>query len=198
MSEGQLWDTRTGGAGARLFFGTSVGIVEEMIGDKLVLGKAMLRGRGLLTSTGEAGALAVVPFKVQTSNHNTIRGLFPNNPVRVNQWQTKVNKPPSEHLKLPSDTAVEQYMKTLHYLVRSFLAFSKLAEEAFVFFFFLIFIFARRDCCWQKYKHTVTLVKNMTAQYCSVQFTNWNTCMRWRGWTHRRSRLSCRANKHTI
>lgn len=66
----------------------------------------MLRGRGLLTSTGDAGALAVVAFKAQTSNQNMIGGLFPNNIVQVNQWQTKVNKPPSEHLKLLSDTAV--------------------------------------------------------------------------------------------
>lgn len=95
-SEFGLWDTRIGGWGARLFFGVSVGLVGELSGDKFVLGRAMLSGRGLLTSTGEAGALAVVGFKEQISNQNMIRGLFPNNIVHVNQWQTKVNKPPSE------------------------------------------------------------------------------------------------------
>lgn len=99
-SDGQLWDTRSGGWGARLFFGTSVGSVVELYKDELELGKAMLRGRGLITSTGEAGALAVVAFKEQTPNQNMIRGLFPNNIVHVNQWRAKVNKPPSEHFKL--------------------------------------------------------------------------------------------------
>lgn len=91
-----------------------MGIVGELSGDEFELGKAMLSGRGLLTSTGEAGALAVVAFKEQTSNQHMIRGPFPNNKVQVNQWQTKVNKPPSEHLKLLSHTAVSlynQYMK---------------------------------------------------------------------------------------
>lgn len=134
-----------GGWGARLFFGTSPGSVGEPSGDELVLGKAMLRGRGLLTSTGEAGALAVVAFKEQTPNQDMIRGLFPNNRVHVNQWQAKVNKPPSDHLELPSHTA-QDIKKILRYLVRFFLAFPKLAEEAFVFFLFLIFIFTRHDC----------------------------------------------------
>ncbi len=96
MSE--LWDTRIGGWGARLFFGTSVDVGEPS-GDEFVLGKAMLRGRGLLTSTGEAGALTVTAFKEQTSNQNMIRGLLPNNIVDINQWQTKVNNPPSEYFK---------------------------------------------------------------------------------------------------
>lgn len=81
-------------------------VVGEPSGDEFELGKAMLRGRGLLTSTGEAGALAVIAFKEQTSNQNMIRGLFPNNIVHVDQWQTKVNKPPSEHFRLLSYTAV--------------------------------------------------------------------------------------------
>lgn len=51
--------------------------VGELNGDELELGKAMLRGRGLLTSTGDAGALAVVAFKEQTSNQNMISGLVP-------------------------------------------------------------------------------------------------------------------------
>lgn len=72
-SEGQLWDSRTGGWGARLFLGTSLSIVGEPSGDEFELGKAMLSGRGLLTSTGEAGALAVIAFKEQTSNQNMIR-----------------------------------------------------------------------------------------------------------------------------
>lgn len=48
-------------------------MVGEPSGDELELGKAMLSGRGLLTSTGEAGALAVVGFKDQTSNQNMIK-----------------------------------------------------------------------------------------------------------------------------
>lgn len=83
-SEGVLGDTRVGGGGARLFFGTSVGIVGEPSGDELELGKAILSGRGLLTSTGEAGALAVVGFKEQTTNQNLIRGQFPNSTVNIN------------------------------------------------------------------------------------------------------------------
>ena len=62
-----------------------MGLVEDVSGDEFELGKAMLSGRGLLTSTGEAGALAVVAFKEQTPNQNMIRGLFPNNIVDVNQ-----------------------------------------------------------------------------------------------------------------
>lgn len=117
----------------------------------------MLSGRGLLTSTGEAGALAVVAFKEQTSNQDMIRGPLPNNTVHINQWPTKVNKPPSEHVKLLSHSTVSLHnrhtRKTLHHLFRLFLAFSKFAEEAFVFFLFLVFIFSRRDCSWKKSKH---------------------------------------------
>lgn len=89
MSEGQLWDTTIGGWGARLFFGMSVGIVAEMNGEEPELGKAMLRGRGLLTRTGEAGALAVIAFKKQTSNQNMITGpVSRKGALHVNQWQT--------------------------------------------------------------------------------------------------------------
>ena len=77
-SEEQPWETRTGGWGARLFFGTSVRTEWEPTIDEFELGKAMLSGRGLLASTGEAGALTVIAFKEQTPNQNTIRGLFPN------------------------------------------------------------------------------------------------------------------------
>lgn len=74
--------------------------VGEPRGDEFELGRAMLSGRGLLTSTGDAGALAVTAFKEQTPNQNVIRGRFANIKVRVNQWQTKVNKPPSECFQL--------------------------------------------------------------------------------------------------
>lgn len=68
-----------GGWGARLFFGNvALENVEESIGDEFEQGKAMLSGRGLLTRTGEAGALTVIGFKEQTSNQNVIRGPFPN------------------------------------------------------------------------------------------------------------------------
>lgn len=46
------------------------------------LGKAMLSGRGLLTSTGEAGALTAVSFKEQTTNQNMIRASVPNNSAK--------------------------------------------------------------------------------------------------------------------
>lgn len=62
-----------------------MGVVGEPSGGELELGKAMLSGRGLLTSTGEAGALAVVAFKEQTSNQDMIRGPLPNNTVNINQ-----------------------------------------------------------------------------------------------------------------
>lgn len=85
----------------------------ELSGDEFVLGNAMLSGRGLLTSTGEAGALDVIAFEEQTSNQNTIRGLFANNTVHVNQWQTNVNKPPSELLKLLSITVASMHYQQI-------------------------------------------------------------------------------------
>lgn len=60
----------------------------ELSGEEYVLGKAMLSGRGLLTSTGEAGALAVTAFKEQTSNQNMIRGVFPET-----KWTSTNGKP---------------------------------------------------------------------------------------------------------
>lgn len=66
----RLWDTRTGGKGALLFLGPSTDAAEPRT-DELELGKAMLSGRGRLTSTGEAGALAVAAFKKkQTTNQD--------------------------------------------------------------------------------------------------------------------------------
>lgn len=50
-----------GGWGARLFFGNvALENVGESIGDEFEQGKAMLSGRGLVTRTGEAGALTVI------------------------------------------------------------------------------------------------------------------------------------------
>lgn len=57
----RLWETRTGGRGARLFLGPSANVAEPRA-EEPELGRAMLSGRGRLTSTGEAGALAVTAF----------------------------------------------------------------------------------------------------------------------------------------
>lgn len=65
--EGQLWDTSMGGRGARLFFGMSEGMVLQLNVEEWALSELMLRGRGLLGKTGDAGALAVIPFKEQTN-----------------------------------------------------------------------------------------------------------------------------------
>lgn len=152
-----------------------------------MLGNAMLSGRGLLTSTGEAGALDVIALEEQTSNQNTIRGLFSNNTVHVNQWQTNANKPPSELLKLLSKTDMslhkrnsihhmQQNLKNI-YLSRLLLAFPKHAKEAFVFFLLLILIFARCDCSCNQDKQDY---RNLTALLeLTRQFKSRNTCMTW-------------------
>lgn len=97
MSE-QPWDTTTGGWGARLFFGPSPSTVLEPSRHEFELGKAMLSGRGLLTSTGEAGALAAVSFIEQTTNQNVIRASVTNNSA-TQPMITKVNNPPSKYFK---------------------------------------------------------------------------------------------------
>lgn len=92
MSE-QPWDTTTGGWGARLFLGPSASMTLESSGHELELGKAMLSGRGLLTSTGEPGTLAAVSFIEQTTNQNMIRSSVTNNSA-TQPMITKVNNPP--------------------------------------------------------------------------------------------------------
>lgn len=77
LRRGQPWDTTTGGWGARLFFGTSLSMLVEPSGLEFELSKAMLSGRGLLTSTGEAGALAAASFKEQPANQNRDKRLSP-------------------------------------------------------------------------------------------------------------------------
>lgn len=119
----KLWDDRSGGGGARLFFGVSTGLVGAPSEGECVLGKAMLSGRGLLTSTGEDGALAVFAFKEQTFNQDLIRRLFPNSRVHVGQLQTWVKKPPSDCLGFKYTSAVEnQCVKTqLYYNIYKYL-----------------------------------------------------------------------------
>lgn len=61
----------------------------------------------------------------------------------VNQWQSKVNKTALR----PGSLFIRSMPR--HYLLRFFLAFSKLAKEAFVFLFLLGFIFSRHDVSWE-------------------------------------------------
>lgn len=146
----RLWATITGGRGARLFLGPSTKAAEARA-EEPELGRAMLSGRGRLTSTGEAGALAVTAFKEkQTANQDADKDFqTTKKSAVVNQWQSKVNKTALR----PGSLLIRSMSQ--HYLLL-FLAFSKLAEEAFVFLFLLSFIFSRHDVSWETHeKHSV-------------------------------------------
>lgn len=95
----------TGGWGARLFLGLSPSAVLEPSGHEFELGKAMLSGRGLLLSTGEAGTLVAVSFIEQTANQKMIRSSVANNGA-TQPMITKANSPPSKCFKRLINTAL--------------------------------------------------------------------------------------------
>lgn len=186
MSE-QPWGATAGGWGARLFLGTSLSAAVEPSRHVFELGKAMLSGRGLLASTGEAGALTAVSFKERTTNQSTIRASVPNNSAS----QPMINQ--------SKQTSLWIFEKLDYYCITCsdfFLLFLNLLKRPLFSSSFCVLSLLGNTV--HKHKHEKVVKSHESAgRGVLTVLINVDTCVTW-NWRHGRGQLSCRAGNKWV